>query len=107
MCDCDKSYHPNSRILQSGTSAVTVVNHSTCSGILISLLRSWKTLVSCTLENNLTAYMGLNKTEVENANSILDQWIIAKTNDPDTCEFRDKLPVIQIIVTQIVSKGKC
>lgn len=84
-----------------------VYNHNLCSDITVDLLMQYQRPIQCYITNNLGSQTGISDMELQNANTVLSNYIIAKAADPNTCEFKEQLPIIQALVTKIIIKGMC
>lgn len=83
------------------------LSHGECAGITIDLLTMFLNLVKCLQRHGSYAEVTVSETEAASTKTILETWIIAKELDPTTCEYQEKLPLIQAVITKIVAYGRC
>jgi len=88
-------------------SGLKVQSLGSCEGVTIDLLNMFLRLFICVKTNNLYDLVKISQTEVSNGENILNLWIKAKELDPSTCDYQDKLFLIQELVNRIVAFGRC
>lgn len=101
---CGGTYTP----LVTGNNGVTqILSHADCEGITIDLLNMFLKIAVCTITNNTFLQAGSNEAEVNSTITLLNSWIAAKQADPATCQYQEKLPLIQAVINKLVAFGQC
>lgn len=104
MCDCLNPSDPPQTDLNSVT---RVYNQNECRGITIDLLQMYLRPIECYIKYGLYENIQSTQLELQNAQTYLENYIAAKQADPETCEYREQLPIVQTIVNRIISAGIC
>lgn len=89
------------------TSNIVVYDHNQCGGITADLLRMYLRPIQCYLTHQLWARIGSNQSELESARLYLETYIAAKDADPNTCEYREQLPIVQALVSRMHQENIC
>lgn len=105
MCDCANQGGSSMRINSDGT--VQVLNHSDCGGITVDLLDMFLHVIQCTKDTNRLEMAGITETDADSTILLLGDWISKKIEDPGTCEYQEKLPVVQEIIQKAIITGIC
>ena len=86
---------------------VVVYDHNQCKGITKDLLEMFLKPINCYLEHQLWDLIGSSQVELQSAKEYLELYIAAKTEDPDTCAYRESLPIVQNLVSRIHVQNRC
>lgn len=80
---------------------------SMCEQLPVDVLEIWKRKIDCVIDTNQIASITGNPVEVTNAQTVINEWIAAKHEDPATCAYYEYLPLMQDIVNKCIIKGIC
>lgn len=87
--------------------AQPMLNHANCADVTIGLLTVYLSLLECVQTFSLYLIIQETETTVADAKTLLYSWIALKQADPASCEYREKLPIVQAIVNKVVKYGRC
>ncbi len=90
-----------------GLSNTKRIDGNTCAGITVDLLQMMLRPIQCYLDNKLWDQISSTKAELEEYKNYLELYIAAKIADPETCEYREQLPPVQVYFNKILVKGMC
>lgn len=104
-CGANDTYlPPGTGVMASGQ---MIISHGDCEGITTDLLNMFLRLIQCVRNHNIYSLVDVTRIEVDAFESTLIDWIAKKQVDPATCEYQEKLPLLQAIINRIVTFGQC
>lgn len=86
---------------------IQVLNHNDCEGITTDLLIMFIGIIECTRSSGRLQQAAITAEDANNTIELLKKWIEVKQQDPGTCEYQDKLPIVQAIVQKAILTGTC
>lgn len=103
-CDCNDTAEAASTGYHGPTQTL---NHQDCQGVHIDLLNMFFRILDCIRKYSMYQRAGVSEQEITAALVILTNWIAVKQVDPASCQYQDKLPLIQVLVNKSVAYGQC